>query len=139
MRNILLHNKVKHFNNQQWNRIWEKSTSDSIEHILPQSKGSKEPTDANFVHRLGNLLLLPPRLNSELSDKDPIQKAGRYQRTGLLIAVEVAQTIQEKRGWGTAQIEEREQKIREWIKHVWKYNIHHTDLEAMEDLYSLVF
>ena len=120
------------FNNQQWNRIWEKSTSDSIEHILPQSKGSQEPTDANFAHRLGNLLLLPPRVNSDLSDKEPIQKAGRYQQTGLLIAVEVAQTIQEKRGWGTAQIEEREQKIREWIEYVWKYNIHHIDLEEME-------
>ena len=83
---------------------------------------------------LGNLLLLPPRLNSKLSDKEPIDKAGRYQQTGLLIAVEVAQTIQDKREWGAAQIEEREQKIREWIKVVWKRNIHHTDLVGMTNL-----
>ena len=121
------------FNNQQWNRIWEESTSDSIEHILPQSKGSQEPTDADFVHRLGNLLLLPPRLNSELSDKEPIEKKARYQQTGLLIAVEVAQIIQDKREWGAAQIEEREQEIREWIKVVWERNIHHTDLAEMKN------
>lgn len=120
------------FNNQQWNGIWEKSTSDSIEHILPQSKGSQEPTAAGFVHRLGNLLLLPPRLNSELSDKEPIDKACRYQQTGLLIAAEVAQTIQGKGEWERSQIEEREQKIREWIKVVWKRNIHHTDLARMK-------
>ena len=121
------------FNNQQWNRIWAASASDSIEHILPQSTGSQEPTDADFVHRLGNLLLLPPRLNSELSDKEPIDKACRYQQTGLLIAAEVAQTIQDKREWGAAQIEEREQKIQEWIKVVWKRNIHHTDLAKMKN------
>jgi len=108
------------------------SYSDSIEHILPQSKGSQEPTDADFVHRLGNLLLLPPRLNSELSDKEPIDKACRYQQTGLLIAAEVAQTIQGKGEWERSQIEEREQKIREWIKVVWKRNIHHTDLARMK-------
>ena len=120
------------FNNEQWNRIWTASTSDSIEHILPQSKGNQEPTAPDFAHRLGNLLLLRPHLNSELSDKEPTEKACRYQQTGLLIAMEVAQTIQDKRDWEAAQIEEREQKIWEWIENVWKGNIHHTDLVQME-------
>ena len=77
------------FNNQQWNRIWEKSASDSIEHILPQSKGSQEPTDTDFVHRLGNLLLLPPRLNSELSDSE-----NRKYENGLKLCGNVIFIIQ---------------------------------------------
>ncbi len=48
--------------------------------------------------------------------------------------MEVAQTIQEKREWGAAQIEEREREIREWIEVVWKRNIHHIDLAQMADL-----
>jgi hypothetical protein len=42
------------FTNEQWQRIWEESASHSIEHIQAQDTG------APFVHRLGNLMLLPP-------------------------------------------------------------------------------
>ncbi len=110
------------FMNEQWNRIWQESAVESIEHIQPQSKGSQEPLEANeegvFVHRLGNLLLLRPNLNSRLSDKDPEEKAYSYIDTGLLIAKEVGQTIQ-RSGWGAEQIEEREQQLIEWIQHKW--------------------
>ena len=56
------------FDNEQWTRIWEASVSDSIEHILPQS------SEKQHVHWLGNLLLLPPRLNSKLRDLSPTNK-----------------------------------------------------------------
>ena len=59
----------QNFDNEQWNRIWQSSAADSIEHIRPQSWWTSidwEP-DPNEVHRLGNLLILPPRLNSKLS------------------------------------------------------------------------
>ena len=99
------------FDNEQWNRIWQESAANSIEHILPQSKGSQSGI---FVHRLGNLLLLPPRLNSTLGDKDPKEKADDYRQTGLLSAGDVAKTICEH-GWDEAQIETREDEITEWI------------------------
>ena len=98
------------FDNEQWNRIWQESAANSIEHILPQSNSQ----NGILVHRLGNLLLLPPRLNSSLRDKDPRKKADDYRQTGLLIAGDVAATIQE-RGWGEAEIEGREDEITSWI------------------------
>ena len=104
------------FCNVQWNRIWQESAMNSIEHILPQSKGSQySRQNGIFVHRLGNLLLLPPRLNSELRDKDPREKADDYRQTGLLIAGDVAEMILQENGWGEAEIESRENEILQWI------------------------
>ena len=99
------------FDNEQWNRIWQESAANSIEHILPQSK---EWTVGISVHSIGNLLLLPPRLNSTLGGKDPQEKADDYRQTGLLSAGEVAETIC-KYGWGKAQIEKRDDEITSWI------------------------
>ncbi len=111
------------FNNEQWSHIWEDSASRSIEHILPQSKGSQEPLQAGqegiYVHRLGNLMLLPPGLNSELGSQEPKVKVSRYRDTGLLTAAEVARTIEEYDGWGIEQIKEREQRLIEWIQENW--------------------
>ena len=108
------------FRNEQWDRIWEKSAARSIEHILPQSKGSQVEGDGEgiFVHRLGNLLLLPPGLNSQLSDREPEEKADSYIDTGLLIAKEVGLTIKQN-GWGVKQVQEREQQLLKWIQCKW--------------------
>ena len=65
------------FDNEQWNRIWEATAADSIEHILPQSTGFEH------IHWLGNLTLLPPGLNSKLQDRGPKDKARAYRKTGL--------------------------------------------------------
>jgi hypothetical protein len=100
------------FTNEQWSRIWEESASHSIEHIQAQETGAK------FVHRLGNLMLLPPGLNSKLSDKKPIDKVGEYRATGLFAAGEVANMI-EASGWKLTQIEEREKKLLNWVRSVW--------------------
>ena len=97
------------FRNEQWNRIWQESAANSIEHILPQSKGNPY-----HVHRLGNLLLLPPRLNSQLRDKDPQAKVDDYRQTGLLIAADVAEMIKEC-GWDDMEIENRENELLGWI------------------------
>ena len=99
------------FTNEQWSRIWEESASHSIEHIQAQETGAK------FVHRLGNLMLLPG-LNSRLSANKPIHKVSDYRATGLYAASEVAETI-EAQGWGLKQVEEREKKLLEWVKRTW--------------------
>jgi hypothetical protein len=100
------------FNNEQWNRIWLSNASDSIEHILPQSSGSDK------VDRLGNLLLLPPKLNSKLRDIAPSKKAEEYRKTGLLIAREVADQVEGVR-WGPSRIRERENALLDWAKTEW--------------------
>ena len=100
------------FTNEQWNRIWEASASHSIEHICPQDSG------LDCVHYLGNLMLLPPGLNSSLKDKRPEDKVKEYRNTGLGAASEVANTI-EAEGWGKQQIVAREKSILAWIEKTW--------------------
>lgn len=102
----------QNFNNEQWNRIWLSNASDSIEHILPQSSGSGQ------VDRLGNLLLLPPKLNSKLRNLAPSQKAKEYRKTGLLIAGEAADQVDEAR-WGPKRIRDRGNALLEWAKIEW--------------------
>ena len=101
----------QNFDNEQWNRIWEASAADSIEHILPQSAGSHA-----WVHWLGNLLVLPPRLNSKLGAKAPKEKADAYNKTGLLIAQEVVGGLS---GWKRQAIEERENALLQWALQEW--------------------
>lgn len=101
------------FSNEQWEKIWMVSPSESIEHIWPKSKAREK-----HKHRLGNLLLLPPKLNSKLSNLDPDQKVDAYRKTGLLIAGEVADLI-EAGAWNGKAIEAREEAILEWAMDEW--------------------
>jgi hypothetical protein len=100
------------FLNEQWERIWEASAADSIEHIWAQSKAPDSQ-----VHRLGNLVLLPPKLNSSLQALDPQKKRGAYIKSGLLIAQEVASELVEP--WKGASIEKREENLLEWAAEEW--------------------
>ncbi len=93
------------FDNEQWNRIWEASASDSIEHILPQSKFGGE-----YGHGLGNLILLPPKLNSKLGNKIPFLKRDAYRKTGLLQACEIAET-ERLMFWESSEIHKREETL----------------------------
>ena len=101
------------FNNEQWNRIWEASVADSIEHILPQSSGKE------FVHWLGNLLILPPKLNSKLGNREPRDKAEAYRYTGLRIACDVADRITQSSRWRKSEIAERERELIKWASEEW--------------------
>ncbi|HJX70253.1 MAG TPA: HNH endonuclease family protein, partial [Dehalococcoidia bacterium] len=108
----------QNFNNEQWNRIWQSSAADSIEHIRPQSYWASlglEP-DPDDVHRLGNLLILPPKLNSRLGAKAPEEKADEYRKTGLLLAQEVAERLH---GWSFEATKERENALLEWALREW--------------------
>jgi hypothetical protein len=101
------------FSNEQWEKIWMVSPSDSIEHIISRNKASDK-----VKHRLGNLLLLPPKLNSTLQDDSPKDKAEAYRKTGLLIAGEVADVI-DSNGWSKKSVEERESALLEWASTEW--------------------
>ena len=99
------------FNNEQWNRIWEASAAASIEHILPQSAQS-----ASWVHWLGSLLVLPPKLNSQLGAKPPKAKADAYNKTGLLVAQEVVDRLPR---WRRRATEDREAALLQWARQEW--------------------
>ena len=102
----------KFFSHTEWNSIWkEKDAVKSIEHIHPQSKSRQIGIS---VHRIGNLLLLPPDVNSSLRDKDPEEKTQAYRNTRLLQAEAVAKTI-ESVGWDDEAIAGRSYEIAEWI------------------------
>ena len=106
----LAREKGQRFNNRQWERIWEANSSDTIEHILPQSVAGEE-----IKHTLGNLMLLPPSANSGLRDKLPREKLETYRATGLLLAVEVAST----KRWSEASVKRREKTLLEWATREW--------------------
>ncbi len=99
------------FRNEQWERIWEASPSRSIEHIIPQSKA-----DEAIKHRLGNLMILPPGLNSKLRDLPTFKKLESYEKTGLLTAKKVA----EIRRWSRISVEKRENDILNWASQEWR-------------------
>jgi hypothetical protein len=102
----------QNFKNEQWERIWAASAADSIEHIWAQSK-APEPQ----VHRLGNLTLLPPKLNSKLRALDPGKKRDAYIKTGLLIDEQVASKL--RTSWKQASIDEREKILLDWAAKEW--------------------
>ena len=98
------------FSNEQWERIWEDAPAKSIEHISPQSKGR------SYVHRLGNLVLLPPQLNSKLGDMKPSKKAAEYEKTGLLIAAALKPAMKK---WTSASVNKREEALLRWATQEW--------------------
>ena len=100
----------QNYDNEQWNRIWLGSAASSIEHILPQS------STVGYVHRLGNLMVLPPGLNSKLGAKAPKAKADDYTKTGLLVAQEVAGQVS---NWKRSTVAAREESLLEWALEEW--------------------
>ena len=93
-----------------WEQIWSQSASRSVEHIWPQSTA---PDDV--VHNLGNLVLLPPGLNSKLQDRKPKDKLEAYRKTGLHVAGE----IPEFGNWSKRAIRAREARLLEWATQQW--------------------
>lgn len=100
--------------NIQWEHVWAANSSQSIEHIRPQSKAPGE-----IMHTLGNLMLLPPRLNSRLQDQLPQEKAGEYRKTGFLHAIEVADMLQRSPSWSKKTCRDRERRLLEWAESEW--------------------
>lgn len=100
-------------NEAQWNKIWAAETSRSIEHIKPQS------SEVSYLHLLGNLMMLPPGVNSSLQAKDPSVKAETYKTCGLLSTVEVAKLLKQRR-WSRKTVEKRGKKLIAWARNEWR-------------------
>ena len=103
--------------NSEWKLIWGDSAANSIEHISPQSPQSGIPVPDK--HTLGNLMLLPPKLNQKLHNKPPKEKADAYRNDArLFLATEVAETIEDK-GWNEKAQMAREKALLRWAREEW--------------------
>jgi len=100
-------------NTSQWNKIWTVEPSKSIEHIVPQS------TDPEFKHHLGNLIMLPPGINSSLQDNPPKDKANAYLSCGLRETMAVGKIIRKTGKWDAKQAKKRAERIAMFVKTEW--------------------
>ena len=101
----------------------------TVEHVLPQNPASDSVWLRNFtqqehekyVHRLGNLVLLSRRKNSEAQNYDFQKKKEKYftTNTGVSPFALTTQVLQEDE-WTPAVIERRQQKLIAVLKQVWR-------------------
>ncbi len=85
----------------------------SIEHIMPQDPETLVHTDEfkrDYLHNLGNLVLMTRGRNSSLKNKLPSEKAIDLKRTSYLTQQAVVETINAN-GWGEEQINDRHTSI----------------------------
>lgn len=113
-----------------WGKIWENATKEkSVEHIFPQKdpkgnwkgKGRQNVNPESFVHRLGNLLVLPPGINSEAGtkpfrDKDNDDKVKVYKNVSGLHHVKKVIRLND---WNLAALEKREKGLLKFAKEQW--------------------
>ena len=109
-----------------WRKIWEKASKErSVEHIYPQKdpggnwkgKGRQNVNPDSFIHRLGNLIVLPPGINSKAGTLAFTDKAAVYRKnvTGLHHVNAVARL----RDWNLTAIEKREKQLLKFAKEQW--------------------
>lgn len=96
--------------------IWKLNATDSIEHIQPQTPGAAWPTaQPEDVGRIGNLLLLPEKLNSAARNSGFTKKKKIYAQYHLRIVEEVC----ENQRWDASAIEDRTVAICEFVRSRW--------------------
>ena len=99
-----------------WARIWAARPDDTIEHILPQSAADNEGYKGKlYVHRLGNLTLLPPGVNSSLKDKPFSKKQPTYAKSPLY----QVRALAELDKWNLKAVKAREEAILAWIEGIY--------------------
>lgn len=110
--------------NEEWNSILSASLSDTIEHIYPQKAQAghwssfKGKDKEKTIHQLGNLVLLPPKLNSKLSNKPFADKQTEYRKVGLQCLDEVNK-YSNNHAWSPESIKRRQADLLDWAKQRW--------------------
>lgn len=108
-----------------WGKIWENASKDkSVEHIFPQKdpngnwkgKGRQNVNPESFVHRLGNLLVLPPGINSKAGTQSFRKKVQVYKSVQGLHHVKKVMRLKD---WNLAALEKREKELMEFAKDQW--------------------
>lgn len=106
-----------------WEKIWSTSAAKTIEHIYPQNPKDKWPgflgrgrnQHEKYVNQLGNLILLPPGMNSRLGNDPFSVKKPQYKGLGL----RHVENITRRREWRIEYIKNRGETILEWAQEVW--------------------
>ena len=109
-----------------WKSIWNEKLDKSIEHIYPQnpkeSDGSwKGKLGKNItqikknIHRLGNLMILPPGINSRCSNKSFERKKKIYKEQLLRLKDEIVSL----RDWKRVNVIKRERELIKWAEKTW--------------------
>ena len=107
--------------NEIWEQVWSGSPTKTIEHICPQAfaGGWADGSSYNFdslygqhIHRLGNLLVLPPGINSSAGQKSFGEKKEIYKRNFLRMMNDVLGCDE----WTPQSIEQREEVLLKWAK-----------------------
>jgi hypothetical protein len=99
--------------------IFHSTAEQSIEHIFPRNvnaQGWDNKIPSEHVDRIGNLLLLPVRLNKQAGDEPFAKKKEVYGKSNVRMARE---EVCKENDWGLEQIEQREQRIMDFAKHRW--------------------
>jgi hypothetical protein len=109
---------------ERWMRIWEATPAATIEHVYPQQPGNgwpalKKDQIDRYVNRLGNLILLPPGVNSAALNKSFSKKKTIYQKDPALLPRFVVADVLPKRSWHIREIRERESRLLVWIEQTW--------------------
>jgi hypothetical protein len=108
-----------------WAKIWENASKEkSVEHIFPQkdpdgnwkSKGRQKVNPESFIHRLGNLLVLPPSINSKAGTKSFPDKVKVYKSAKGLHYVS---NVMRSRDWNLTAIDKRERQLMKFAKEQW--------------------
>jgi hypothetical protein len=112
-------------NQSAWNEIWNADVHRTIEHILPQDNSdlswSSFAGKNDLLHTLGNLTILPPRLNSQAGNKGFVDKKDVYKRANIYSLNEVIfKDGSERRAWNASAVKARTQSLIEFAKEQWK-------------------
>lgn len=106
-----------------WEKIWSATPATTIEHIHPKTytdkwKGkignSQEDIDG-VVNRIGNLILLPPGINSKAGQKTFEEKKEVYKSYHLLMLNKIVGLSD----WNKATIDNREMELLSFIEKMW--------------------
>ena len=105
-----------------------KTDSFNIEHWFPQTPGeSLDEEFEDFHHNIGNLLVIPPKLNSKLQNKSPLEKyeilkADRHENT-LKHNMDFIKNYDVTSSWDEGKIEARScQLAEEAYSKFWKFD-----------------
>ena len=107
-------------------------SSISVEHVLPQNPASgsmwmtwfpnKEDRE-KYVHRLGNLVLLSQKKNSQAQRFDFIQKKTKYFSTSLgVVPFAITSQVVNEQAWTPFVIEKHQAEMISVLKRVWRLN-----------------
>ena len=67
-------------------------------------------------------MLLPPDANSRAGNQEPKAKVNVYRGARLLLAEEVADSIEKAADWGIEQIQAREKQLMKWVSDTWGWS-----------------